>query len=393
MLYLDTSAAAHSPFNGGIPRTMRRLYRTLQQTGQVTPLVWSEAHRTYCLLSVSEKLFLERPFQRHSRPCRDPSDVGRQLLRRLRRRFNHRRTAMDFDEICRAGHTLVMPEICEAARRDWLERAAASGRLRMVAIFHDAIPFLRPDLTLGFKRGFDDYLRCLARFNTVVTCSAESRDRLIDIWQRLGSTAAPVIVEPWPTDFGSRGTADPARFDQPRVLFVSTLEPRKNHLTLLAAYEQLWNEGFRFDLELIGRELAGSRTSHALVESIRRLRRQGRRVKWHGHVSDDALVSAYRECSFTVYPSLMEGFGLPIHESLWFGRPCVCGANGALGEVSTGGGCLTCDQTQVGSLAEAMRRLLTDRGLYEKLSKEAAIRQFRSWMDYARSLRQLLAGC
>jgi len=48
---------------------------------------------------------------------------------------------------------------------------------------------------------------------------------------------------------------------------------------------------------------------------------------------------------FTVYPSLMEGFGIPILESLWHGKPCVCGGNGALGEVARGGGCLIVDQT------------------------------------------------
>ena len=136
--------------------------------------------------------------------------------------------------------------------------------------------------------------------------------------------------------------------------------------------------------------MAGTRASHPVLEAFRRLERQGRPLKWQGHVSDDALAAAYQACSFTVYPSLMEGFGLPVHESLWFSRPCICGSNGALGEVSAGGGCLTCDQTQVGSLASAMRRLLTDRGLYGKLCEEAAQRPFRSWVDYARTFHRLL---
>lgn len=394
MLYLDTSAAARSPSNCGIPRTMRRLYEALRQTGQVTPLVWSWAYHTYCPLSASEQLFLERPFQRHALPFRDPSLVGRQLRQKLNRWLNHRRTAMRFDQICHAGHTLLMPDICDADRRAWLRRSADSGRCRMVAIFHDAIPHLRPDVTPGFRLGdFDDYLRCLSRFHMVVSCSAESRDALVGIWRRLGCAPAPVIVEPWPTDFGPRGKVDPTPFERPRVLYVSTLEPRKNHLTLFAACERLWSEGFQFDLELIGRQLADARASRPVLEAIRRLEREGRPVKWHGHISDDALLAAYRACSFTVYPSLIEGFGLPIHESLWFGRPCICGSNGALGEVSAGGGCLTCDQTKADSLASAMRRILSDRVLYGKLSAEAAQRPFRSWVDYAQSLRQHLAGC
>lgn len=391
MLYLDTSAAARSPSNCGIPRTMRRLYEALRQTGQVTPLVWSRTFRTYCPLSASEQLFLEHPFQRHPQSFKNPSQVGVQLRQKLDRWLNHRRTAMAPDQICREGRTLLMPDICGTARLDWLGRAADTGRLRMVAIFHDAIPFLRPDITPGFRQWeFDAYLRCLSRFHMVVTCSAESRDALLHIWRHLDCRPAPVIIEPWPTDFGPRGQADLSRFDQPRVLYVATLEPRKNHLTLFAACQQLWEEGLHFDLELIGRQLADRRESVTVINAIDRLQRQARPVHWHGHVSDEALAVAYRQCSFTVYPSLIEGFGLPIHESLWFGRPCVCGANGALGEVSAGGGCLTCDQTRVETLAAAIRSLLTDRALYAKLAGQAEQRPFRSWLDYARSLRHQL---
>ncbi len=111
-------------------------------------------------------------------------------------------------------------------------------------------------------------------------------------------------------------------------------------------------------------------------------------MRWRRQVSDEDLVSAYRECSFTVYPSLIEGFGLPIHESLWFGRPCVCGTNGALGETSAGGGCLPCDQTRPDLLAAAIRQLLTDRSLYMQLAEEAERRPFRTWAQYAKTMQQ-----
>lgn len=391
MLYLDTSAAAQSPASHGVPRMTRCLYEALRQFGPVTPLVWSRRRQTFCPLCNSERRFLEQPFARHAGPLLNPRAVRNHPRYALERWLNQRRNALGFDQLCQPGHTLLMPDPCDDDRAAWIERAARDGRLRMAAIFHDAIPFLRPDLTPGFRlEGYDDYLRCLSRLHTVVSCSAESRDALIGIWQHLGCTPAPVIVEPWPTDFGPRGQADPTRFDRPRVLYVSSLDPRKNHVTLFAACERLWNEGIHFELELIGRQLADARASKPAVEGIHRLKKEGRPVQWHGHVSDDALVAAYRNCSFTVYPSLIEGFGLPIHESLWFGRPCVCGTNGALGEVSAGGGCLTCDQAQVESLAAAMRQLLTDRALYVKLSEEAARRQFRSWGDYATSLRRHL---
>jgi glycosyltransferase involved in cell wall biosynthesis len=78
----------------------------------------------------------------------------------------------------------------------------------------------------------------------------------------------------------------------------------------------------------------------------------------------------------------MEGFGLPIAESLLHGKPCVCGGNGALGEVARGGGCVIVDQTSVDALAEGIKTLLLDRQLYARLSDEARARKFRSWSDY-----------
>jgi len=78
----------------------------------------------------------------------------------------------------------------------------------------------------------------------------------------------------------------------------------------------------------------------------------------------------------------MEGFGLPIAESLLHGKPCVCGGNGALGEVARGGGCLVVDQTSTDSLAQAMKSLLLDQQLYVRLCHDARAREFRSWADY-----------
>ena len=130
-------------------------------------------------------------------------------------------------------------------------------------------------------------------------------------------------------------------------------------MVLLEAAESLWRRGDDFELVLVGRTTAqwGGRVE----EVIARLQATGRPVRWLRHVDDATLRRAYEACVFTVFPSLVEGFGLPILESLWHGRPCVCGVNGALGEVSMGGGCLPVDQTVASALAGAMEHLLADR--------------------------------
>jgi glycosyltransferase involved in cell wall biosynthesis len=82
----------------------------------------------------------------------------------------------------------------------------------------------------------------------------------------------------------------------------------------------------------------------------------------------------------------MEGFGLPILESLWHGKPCVCGGNGALGEAARGGGCLIVDQTSADAIARGIKRLLRDPATYAQLRGEARTRKFRSWSDYIEKL-------
>lgn len=118
------------------------------------------------------------------------------------------------------------------------------------------------------------------------------------------------------------------------------------------------------------------------MSEIHNLQGEGRPIRWLRHVDDETLLREYRDCRFTVYPSLMEGYGLPIVESLLHGKPVVCGGNGALGEVAREGGCLIVDQTSVESIAGAIKKLLTDRQLYAQLCDEARSRKFRSWSDY-----------
>jgi glycosyltransferase involved in cell wall biosynthesis len=176
----------------------------------------------------------------------------------------------------------------------------------------------------------------------------------------------------------------------PVILSVGTFEPRKNHLTLLRAAEILWKDGLSFELELIGRSTGYY--GNKVTSPIEQLQKAGYRIRWLQHVNDRALHRAYRSCRFTVYPSQMEGFGFPVAESLWHGKPCVCGGNGALGELARPGGCLIVDQTSADALAGAMRTLLADNETYERLSADARARDFRSWTDYIDRLRERLKG-
>jgi glycosyltransferase involved in cell wall biosynthesis len=170
--------------------------------------------------------------------------------------------------------------------------------------------------------------------------------------------------------------------DAVNILCVSTLEPRKNHKTLLQAFE-LAHSAFSYPKLYL--HLVGDRYKDAdhIVELVKAATRRDPNIVWHGKITDDQLVKLYRECDFTIYPSIIEGFGLAISQSLWNRRPCICANYGAMSEIAKEGGCLTVDVGDAAKLSDAIVALATDLDLRQKLVKEIDNRPFKTWQVYA----------
>src|SRR4029077_20256229 len=197
------------------------------------------------------------------------------------------------------------------------------GEMRDVAIFHDAATERLGLHTQRSTRKFRGYLQALACFDRVICISQQSRNDLLSFWREYGIRDLPeTFVESWPLEFdkSERSTMDLPN-EAKVVLCVSTFVPRKNHLALLSAAEDVWANGLDFELKLVG-AWAGN---WPVLFKICALRAKGRPLDWLKHVDDQTPHSLYRECAFTVYPSLMECFGLPIAERLWRGKACICG--------------------------------------------------------------------
>jgi len=102
------------------------------------------------------------------------------------------------------------------------------------------------------------------------------------------------------------------------------------------------------------------------------------------------LLELYGQSDFTVYPSLEEGFGLPVAESLWHRRICLCSDDGALGEISRQGGCALVNSHDWRSIAAALDRLFHDDAWRDQLQQQVEQRSFRSWRTYATELLHTL---
>jgi glycosyltransferase involved in cell wall biosynthesis len=390
MLLLDLTHTSHTPARTGVQRVCRELFAALQRRTKVQP-VTHDCHRGgWRLLERWEHRILAqtRPGQRRSAQWPWTARAGGRLAKALGR---------PLAPLPAASSGVVVPEIFSQAVAAALPSLFASGAPR-VALFHDAIALRLPEFTpTKTVARFPAYLLELRKFDGIAAVSEDSRAALVDYWQWLGLPPSPPVIA---LPLGTRATEEarrshtlewtPESGSPPWVLTVGSIEGRKNHLALFDACERLWAEGERFSLQVVG--LPRPETAQPALNRLAELQARGRPISFAGAVDDDALADAYARCAFTVYPSLMEGFGLPVLESLQHERPCVCSGRGALGESAQGGGCLMAETMDAASLAHAIRRLLREPETYSRLRAEAAARRFRTWADYADDLLAWMAS-
>ncbi|MBU9463647.1 glycosyltransferase, partial [Burkholderia multivorans] len=93
------------------------------------------------------------------------------------------------------------------------------------------------------------------------------------------------------------------------------------------------------------------------------------------------------------YPSIVEGYGLPIMESLWMGKPCLCHSEGVMAELAEKGGCMTVNMLDEHALATAMEQLAEQSELRRRLSLDALDREIFDWADYGSAIEARIAEC
>jgi glycosyltransferase involved in cell wall biosynthesis len=286
----------------------------------------------------------------------------------------------------------VLPETLASADVVHAPSSAAvppTGRgQRLVVHVHD-LAFLRfPSLfpstwRVLFRLGLRRAARSADAVIVPSGSTAADLERLTDLAaDRIHVVPHGVTLPQIPVD--PRGPLGGIEAPRPYVLFVGTLEPRKNLVRLVRAYR---------------RAAASGEAPHALIlagpigwnsEPLHReLRAPGAgRVILTGEVSAEDLDALYRGASAFVYPSLYEGFGLPVLEAMARGIPVIASSTSSLPEVA-GDAAILVDPRSVEGLAEAIGRLLTDRAEAERLA--AAGRARAESYSWERTARQTLA--
>ena len=256
--------------------------------------------------------------------------------------------------------------------------------MRTAAVFYDLIPEKMPENypTVALE-ALHAYWSDFAAADLALPISwSVSAD--LARWLSGRSLHLPAILPcPLAGDVGGpRATEPPAvpRDDEALRLFaVGTWEPRKNYPRLLRALLAAQRRSARrIELVLIGRR-AGFAELDAEIERLA----AATGTELLDHAEEAELHRRQRAAHAAVFASWEEGFGLPVLESLWHGRPCLCHHGSAMAEVAPGGGTLLVDMLDEDALAAALLRLAEEPGLLARLGAEAVARPIRSWDDYA----------
>ncbi len=200
--------------------------------------------------------------------------------------------------------------------------------------------------------------------------------------------AAPAPPSPAPAAGPGAGAATEPPVELPApgfVLAVGTLEPRKNLPRLVAAYASLDES-----LQEAHRLVVVGRSGWETGETLAALRSLGPRCIALGYVSDEALAELYRRCAVFCYPSLGEGFGLPVLEAMAAGAAVVTSNVSSLPEVG-GDAVEYVDPASVPSIAEGLRRVLGDQLLRQELSQRGRVRaRSFSWQRFSEAVMDTL---
>ncbi|MBC7368025.1 MAG: glycosyltransferase [Undibacterium sp.] len=293
-----------------------------------------------------------------------------------------------------ADDWFLTSELFSEDERPGITDFLATCRCRTAAIFHDAIPLRYSQITWPQSVArHPGYMKLLAHFDRVWAVSAASRDELVGFWKWQGlEETPPVEVLALGADFigQMRVTGSGAEARGPVLLSVGILEPRKNQALLLDAAEVLWREGVKFELHLVGR--VNPHFGKPLVARVQKLAGKFSGLRYHAAADDAAVAALYARARVSLFPTIAEGCGLPLLESLWQGVPCVCSDLPVLRENSDGGGCLAVAVNDPTAWTEALRRVLTDDALVARLKREAGERPLPTWAAAAKTLRGALSS-
>ena len=278
-----------------------------------------------------------------------------------------------------AWEQLVLPAKLDGHSILWSPANTGPPMIRDQALtIHDLSPLEHPE---WFRASFAAWYRLflpmlVRRARKVLAPSEYTKQKIIKRFGIQDVTVTPNGVDPsvFHPDAKQAGFELPARY----VLFVGTLEPRKNLNLLLRAWSEIKDDFKEIWLVIVG--VPGNVFRNVNYQP------QMERVRFPGYVDDETLAGLYANATLFVLPSREEGFGLPALEAMASGTPVLVSDGGALPEVVGEAGMIFCLSNPDG-LTSALKECLSNAGLRSAL-KEKGLRRAAefSWQATAASV-------
>ena len=289
------------------------------------------------------------------------------------------------------GDILLCPELFfDPVRVYYYESRAVSLQKSYCFIIYDLLPLTHPEFFVP-DAPHDILCRYYHLIRTIQHPAFISQATQTTFGQRLlRSDSRPGIVTWLGSDsLGPRPQFPDGRVDRdPHFVVVGTLEPRKNHMMILEAFEPLFERIPELRLTFIGRIGWLSPEDAARIETARS-RYKGFNVC---SLANDAMVQNYvRDARATIFASVAEGFGLPPLESLWLGTPVICSGCIPSLEVCGTNGIHLIERLSADHIRRAVLSFL-DPAYAQKKVNEAQALQLPTWKSFALTIRDWVHG-
>ncbi|HEX9077675.1 MAG TPA: glycosyltransferase family 1 protein, partial [Anaerolineae bacterium] len=239
-----------------------------------------------------------------------------------------------------------------------------------VVTFHDMTFFLYPQVHKAYKRlFFKSMIRLSAKRASAIIADSESTRR--DILRVVPITPQKITAVPLGVSNMFKPMRTPGALEEIRrryqlpakiILCVGELQARKNLATLIRAYDRLVQQGLTHSLVIAGRK---GWMYDELFQAVQSLNLTDR-VIFTGYMPEQDLPLLYNVADVFVYPSLYEGFGLPVLEAMACGIPVVTTNVSSMPEITGDAGVLV-DPYDVDYMADAIRRVVVDREIHAEL--------------------------
>ena len=314
---------------------------------------------------------------------------------RIRRRLTWRRPAPPAAPREPFGPDEILFLPGEHDRHDFAHLAELKQRTRLALtfLFYDLLSVLADDdprLLQADPTGLPQSEFIAREAALVLTISRFSAGELRGFLGRRASSSPPVVPIRLAGRLPSAARAAPVPGLAPGrfVLSVGDVVHRKNHALLVQVWASLAAKSVALPtLVIVGRiDLEGN----GLVRSVKRDKVLRETVRFMPNVDDGALLWLYQHCRYTVFPSLLEGFGLPVAESLSHGKVCLASSAAAIPEAGQGAA-LTLSPADAAAWATEVARLNDDSALATEAARVARLFRPITWSDTASDILEAIA--